>query len=435
MHFSRTLRPCLIVGVTVSLFSSAFAQWKDTKFLFDGGESTVASDNQGNVYVTMHEPCVLMASRDWGGSFIVKQQYPEGFCDLDVIALPNGNVNVAFLLSGATGLASYFSTDQGHTFQKGTAPKGPLDREWLAANLANGDVYMDYSNGYIEGPKSKGVFLATSTDHGKTFKETGRIDGEPDGDYAVDPYLTTSSDGRIYAMWSTSRDYNNIDRFDFSYSKDGGKTFEGHQTIGTVNKDLGDAQERWILGCFTAFGEKEIVAVYPNYQTINVDGTDYNPLLLYYRVSTDGGATFGDSHLVSSMDEIKSNIRTFVANKKADDNVGYYVQTLPWTCADPYGRFYIVYQDNRGGQSQIADDYFDKWQVRFAEMDDLTGFGPSEQVSNEIACLRPPLDFMSCTADSKFAYVTWTETPGYTGSRQFTGHTYLGRKILHKPGK
>lgn len=48
------------------------------------GESTVASDNKGSAFVTYHQPCELQISRDWGGSFLEKHQFPEG---LDCVAL------------------------------------------------------------------------------------------------------------------------------------------------------------------------------------------------------------------------------------------------------------------------------------------------------------------------------------------------------------
>lgn len=412
------------------LAASAHAQWTDVKKLGQGGESTVATDGKGNVYVAAHEPCEVYVSHDYGASFANRKEFPDGFCDMDVIAWPSGRVNVSFIKPNVSGLASYYSMDNGESFLKGSAIDGPLDREWLAPNLINGDLYMDYSHGYIGGPKSTGVFLATSKNQGKTFEQTCRIDQESSDDHPVDPYLVSSSDGRIYAMWSTTRDDNTIDRYDFAYSTDGGKTFKGHQVIGTIHKALGDSQERWMLGALTSSGKSDVLALYADYAKVEVDGNTYKPLLIFYRLSTDGGASFSEPQTVSSTEEIQQSIRQYQQRKHTDSNVGYYLQTLPWACADGYGHFHVVFEDNRSGQAQTNDTYFNRWQVRMATLSGDGTFGDSEQVSHAYVSKRPPLDFISCAADKRRLYVSWTETPGSGGDWNFTGELFVGRKIL-----
>jgi hypothetical protein len=425
-----------IVALSVLLVfsSSAFSQWKDQQLLSEGGESSVATDGKGDVYVAMHEPGQLFASHDWGATFTKRKEFAECFCDMDVLAWPNGDLNLSFIIQN-TGFASYYSTDNGATLKKGSAPTGPLDREWMAPNLKNGEIYMDYSNGYIGGPKSIGVFLAASSDHGKTFEQRTRVDKEPAGDGPVDPYLASSSDGRIYAMWSTSKDQNLIDRFDFAYSTDGGHTFEGHQTIAPMHPAEGDTQERWILGAIASFGPKTVVAVFPDYTPMTVDGVEVKPLLGYYRVSTDGGATFSDPKLVTPQAELQASLKNFYQHKHSDVNLGIYVQTLPWLCSDPSGRFYMAYQDNRDGQIQPpgSDQYIGQWHVRLATMPSVSaGFQESERVSKDVSCYRPPLDFLSCAADSKNIYVSWTDAPGSTAQWAFSGQTSVARRALAK---
>ncbi|HEY3779811.1 MAG TPA: sialidase family protein [Fimbriimonadaceae bacterium] len=419
-----------LLAASLSLACLSSAQWKDRKFLDNGGESTVATDGKGSVYVTTHIPCKLFESHDFGASFIDKMTFDDGACDMDVLAWPDGQVNVSYIKSGITGFASYFSSDNGATITQGSAPSGQLDREWLAPNLVNGDLYMDFSDGFIGGPKSIGVFLATSKDHGKTFTRGTRIDKEPAGDFPVDPYLQSSSDGRIYAMWATSKDYDTMDRFDFAYSTDNGQTFTGHQSLCSFNKSLGTTQERWILGNITAYGKDKLLLVFPNYEKMTVDGKEYTPLLMYYRLSSDGGKTFSDPKLVSPRAEIEANIRSFAATVHSDRNFGYYLQTLPWACVDGRGHFHIVYQDNRDGQVSYNNDYFDQWNVRFATLKEDSGFGQSEKVSDDYTAIRPPLDFESCCADSQRVYVSWTECPGVTAGWPFNGKTYIGRRPL-----
>jgi len=431
------IRPItLLFGL--ALTAASFAQWTDRKEIGDGGESSLATDDNGSVYVAMHQPGKLYISRDWGASFNLAKTFGEAFCDMDVLAWPNGNVNLTFIIQGdngapSKGFASYYSTDNAETLEHGSAPSGTLDRPWMAPNLTNGEIYMDYSNGFIGGPKSKGVYLSASTDHGKTFQLRSRVDKEPIGYGAVDPYLCTSSDGRIYAMWSTTQDQNLIDRFDFSYSTDGGHTFKGHRTIADLDPKMGDTQERWILGAIVAVGPKTVVALYPNYTKMVVDGVETHPLVDYYRISTDGGATFSEPKLVSPADELEASLKSFAANKHSDKNVGIYVQTLPWLCADPKGRVYLAYQDNRDGQVSPdgSDNYVGRWQVRFAGMKSLeSGFTSSERVSDDVICYRPPLDFLSCGADRKNAYISWTDAPGQSAVFAFAGKTNLARKPL-----
>src|SRR5438045_9141172 len=86
------------------LASPARAQWIDGKRLGWGGESTVAADEKGNVYVTAHQPCEVYSSHDNGASF-QRHEFTDGFCDMDVITWPNGNVNVAFIKPNVAGLA------------------------------------------------------------------------------------------------------------------------------------------------------------------------------------------------------------------------------------------------------------------------------------------------------------------------------------------
>src|SRR5438132_13031575 len=108
---------------------------------------------------------------------------------MDVLPRPDGHVNVVYGRAQIDGLGTWFSTDFAKTLTRGTDVMGPLDREWLAADPASGKLFMDYSNGYIGGPKSKGVFLVTSVDNGSTFSDAIWVDEEPAGSYALDPYI------------------------------------------------------------------------------------------------------------------------------------------------------------------------------------------------------------------------------------------------------
>jgi hypothetical protein len=426
MHWRTT-----ILAVALALTATADAQWKDRKQLGRGGESSIATDGKGNLFATSHQPSQLFVSRDFGASWEKTKDFAAAICDLHVIASPDGKVFVAYMKSG--GLTVWSSADSGKTLTEGKSHDGPFDREWLALNPVNNELYMDYSHGYIGGPASEGVFLAASKDNGKSFERRSRVDKEPATSYPVDPYLQTGTDGRIYAMWGVSKDKNTIDSFALSFSADSGKTFQGHTTIGKMHKEWGDTQERWMLGSLTAVGKSTVVAFYPDYAEVVVDGRSYYPLLHYYRVSTDGGKTFSDPKPITPQSEIEAGIRS-VAAKSGGDTKQRYIQTLAWSCAGPDGRVHVAWQDNRAGQTDVNGTKLDQWHVRFATSDDLSkGFGPSDQVSDTIAAGRPPLDFLSCTVDSNRAYVIWTEEPNTPPAVwPFSGNLYVARKILPK---
>jgi hypothetical protein len=194
-----------------------------------------------------------------------------------------------------------------------------------------------------------------------------------------------------------------------------------------------DTQERWILSSITASGPDKVILTYPGYEIITVDRRPTKVFLQHYRVSTDGGKTFSPGRTVLSKLELSAAVRNF--NQKGGGNLAlpYYIENLPWLAADPAGHIHFVFTDNRDGAASTAAHPLANWRVRYAECDALPGdFGPSEPLSEDYAAKRPPMDFISCAADSKFIYASWTETPGsnadYPGAQIFTGDLYVGRK-------
>jgi len=416
------------------------AQWSDVRQIGIGGESVIASDDAGNVYVASHIPCSLWQSHDWGDKFQRTFRFPDALGDMALYLRPGKKVDVSFLRSAIDGVGTWYSLDGGATFQKGQNVVGPLDREWLTSN-SNGDLFMDYTNGYIGGPKSKGLFLNLSRNDGQTFKKIGRVDREKPGSYAVDPYIAMTSKNRLICMWATSTDYDTIDTFKLAYSDDNGKQFSKPLTVAdfpkTVDGQKVYVQERWMLGCILTVGGDKVAVVYPHYAGVPVDGKKELAFLLYYKVSFDGGQTFGEGRSLLPQDEVVAAVRSYRAHKLAEETHPYYIQTLPWLCADPTGRVYLAFTDNRGGQSRFKNNILNRWQVRSSTCFNLhDGFTWSEQVSHMYDSKRPPEDFLSCVADSKMLYISWTENPGVTEDwplatfASFTGNLYVGRKRL-----
>jgi hypothetical protein len=371
----------------------------------------------------------------------MKQQFSDGIGDMFVSGRRGGLVNVTYMHGGSTayigGFASWHSEDGANTLTRGEGIAGEYDREWLVA-APNGQLFMDYSKGYIGGPKSEGVFLSTSLDNGQTFSETSRVDDAPEGSYAVDPYLIYTGDGRICAMWEVSKDYDTMEGFRLAYSLDGGQTFTGHKTIAEFPKEVGgqkvDNQERWTMGAICALGGHTIVVVYPGYEQIKVDDKAEIAFVDHYRYSTDGGVTFSKPATILSSEELQNAVRSFRENLKASVNNAYYTEVLPWICSDKKGGVHFVFTDNRAGQGLIDTKPYSSWQVRWTASANLSkGFEPSQAVSEPYVAIRPPMDFLSCCADSKYFYVSWTEDPGWTTdwpNAAFSGNLKVRRLAL-----
>ncbi|MCC6403147.1 MAG: exo-alpha-sialidase [Fimbriimonadaceae bacterium] len=408
---------------------SQSSSW-DVRRLGNGGETFVATDGAGAVYATSHLPTQVFSSQDWGASFASPKVFGDALGDMIVLVRGKGEATVCYMPKSLDGMVTHATKDFGKTWERGDGIRGrPLDREWLAYDPATKRTYLNYSDGYIGGPRSKGVFVAASTDGGLSFGTDVRADNLTEGNYAIDPGLSISSTGTLYNMYTSSSDYNTVDSYHFSYSTDQGKTFTGHRKIEGVNKDLGDTQERWMLGGVTAHGESLVTVFYVNYVSVTIEGKEYRPLLAMYRTSTDGGKTFEPSKIASPQGELEKAVLAHAKSRGADSEAPF-VQCVPWACYDAAGRLHMVWQDNRAGSAEAGRS---KWTVRHAVAGEKGTLGASEQVSAPYEAIRPPMDFMACAADSKYIYVTWTENPGSTNAWDFTGTFYFAKKSLGGP--
>lgn len=425
----------LALVAVIPVFS--FGQWEDVKRMGTGGETYVSADGQGTVYISSHLPVQSFVSRNWGETFGNQHLFPNSLGDMVVYARPKGKAIVTYMHpTGEGGMASFNTNDYGVTWKEGKGiPNRKLDREWIATDEKTGAAYMIYSDGYIGGPKSKGIFLSRSDDDGLTWTEVGRVDKEAADDYPVDPHLVNSTDGKLYALWTTSKDYDTVDAYKCAVSADGGKTWTDHTTLGTVTKSVAgktvDTQERWMLGGLAAFGEKEVLAFYVNYIPIDVYGDKKGCLVSHVRYSHDAGKTWGPAQTILNEKELKKVATAYYDKRTSGENFPDYIQCLTWGCYDAAGRPHFVWQDDRDGQALIVDKAYNRWHVRHAWS---TKAGEpcvdSERVSKVVVCKRPPLDFICAAADSKYLYVTWTESPKSTGGFDFSGEFWFGRKKL-----
>jgi hypothetical protein len=421
------MRSFFVLGVLAAA-TVGCAQWPDVKRIASGGQPMLAADGKGGVYIASQQPCELRISRDWGETWTELHAFSQGVSDMALAVWGSGRVHLAYTVAGITGIRNHYSFDSGKTMRDGGKLDGGFDRARVVPNLSTGEVHLVYSEGYIGGPNSKGIFAVRSTDYGRSYSKPVRIDKETEGSLPVDPQLTATPSGKLYATWSITKDSNRIVGLSFAHSTDGGKTWKGHASLATF-KEGEDTQSRWMQSGLIAHGEDRVVAYYHDYSEVQVDGTQHRPLLTWMRVSNDGGSTFSEPTPVMPMEEIRASIKAHSSSLVDGAPYGVYIQTLPWMAADGDGGLHLALIDNRSGQISIEGKGMTRWGVRYLQMPmGRKEFGPSEQVSQPFAAVRPPLDSIGLTVDSKHVYISWPENSNSVLDADYSGELFLARK-------
>ncbi len=398
----------------------ASSQWPGIQKLGVGGEPTVTQDKEGTLYVTSHLPTQVFVSRDFGATFIKTVTFTESLGDMVCLPLGKGEVLGVFMPPKINGLMTRLSLDYGKTWKVGAGIMGrPLDREW-PVQASDGTIYMVYSDGYIGGPDSKGIFISKSMDKGLNWGEIGRVDPEGEKRFAVDPHIVTSTSDRLYAYWAVSEDKDTVKEHRFGYSKDGGQSWTGIKTLNITNPELGDTQERWMLGGLASHGEKMVVGYFVGYQKIGSE----NVMVLQYRKSVDGGDTFSETKNVVTEKEIRQSMSERQKRRIGDGVNDRFMQSTAWSTFDAEGNLYFIWYESKG-QMKVGSQVLPIWELRCAKEGHT-----SQAVGHEFAAVRPPMDFISCTADGKNLYITWVETPDMTRDWQFSGELWFGKKLL-----
>ena len=431
-HLSPSMVPAPVPHKVVTLSGppAPAGEWQTTK-IGRGGEPYVSSDEQGTVYVSSHLPTQVFVSRDWGQTLTLSQSFKDSLGDMVVLAMPKGAMTASYMTGYDKGMRTQVSSDFGQTFKLGEAPSGrPLDREWMAYDAKRDRLYMIYSDGYIGGPASKGVFLSVSTDKGLTWVETTRVDDEPTGNYPIDPHLVISDDGKLYGFWTVTQDRDKIESYRSSVSIDQGKSFVRHQTLASIPHDFGDRQERWMLGGLAAKGNDTVTAFYVAYRTVDFDTGKRLALGVVIRTSTDGGLTFGKPVNVVNDVEAKRSAKMVMASDSQLASGVPWIQVMPWAAYDPSGKLHVLWFDNRTGLTAKLGKVASIWQLRHGVLEDGKMVMASKAVSDAFAASRPAMDFICCTADKKYLYATWSQNVDSIGHWDFTGDLWYGRLAL-----
>lgn len=410
---------------------AAATAWTATK-IGKGGEPYVSTDNEGNVYLSSHIPSQVFVSRDWGKTMKLSRQFGDSLGDVVAFAMPNGVLCMSYMTGYDKGMRTQVSRDYGASFQQGDAPSGrPLDREWMAYDRTRNRLYMVYSDGYIGGPASKGIFLSVSMDQGLTWRELGRVDNEPEGNYAVDPHVAVADDGKVYGFWTVTKDKDTIESYRFATSADLGATFGGHQTLADLPHGLGDRQERWMLGGIAAKGDLAITAFYVAYREVAFDTGKRLSLSVMTRTSTDGGKTFGAPKPVVNEAEARRSAKSVAASDTQLDSKTPWIQVMPWATYDLTGRLHVMWFDNRRGVTARLGKVASNWQLFHTVVDPGKPQRASTAVGESFTALRPALDFLCCAADGKYLHASWSQNVDSLNGWDFTGELWYGRLSLN----
>lgn len=247
-----------------------------------------------------------------------------------------GAVDCGYSISGDGGLTwtraliPNLTRAAGGNYYRATDPVAGVD--------LSGNVYLNTEGATDSNFNNGAILVSRSSDGGNTFGEPAVVYRPADGSVfpdkpwmAINTFAGTATVGRILATFTLfsnlSQDGGSIRR---AYSDDGGVTWSASSSI---NLSVNNAQGSQPL--FLPNGNA--VVVYWNFGTVAQPGERLEAV-----ISTDGGATFGTSKLITTAVEYNErSIRT-----------GSF---LPSATADrTSGNVYVVYQTRLAGNPKIA---------------------------------------------------------------------------------
>ena len=225
-----------------------------------------------------------------------------------------------------------------------------LDKEWLYANQANGELYLTYTRFGFDG--STPLELVRSTDGGRTWTPPTIIVPNLNDTFITATQPAVTSTGRVIVVFY-SRQFSaggfgpeSDDRIDYAYSDDDGATFSPIQTIQHVNpqgEPLGYNRGR------TSILNTPYINTYPH-------GTDV--YVSYFSGKSPLGtplpyAKAADIYVASSHD----NATTFVP-VKVNDDAGVTSHVFPSTQVNKTGDVYAGWSDRRFDPTNVLTDVF-----------------------------------------------------------------------------
>jgi len=199
----------------------------------------------------------------------------------------------------------------------------------------SGKIYVVWN---IEEAGDEGIYVARSSDGGATFSPAVRVNDNmtyPPSFDAYQPDIAVDTAGAVYVVWHDYRAWADDTSYTSPIDVYLDKSTDGGATWGTdVKVSAGGGYYPWHFQPYIAVNRRNgyLFVSYTDYNRYWPDG-DYGDV--YVQRSTDGGASFG-------------------TKVKADDTGGTAEQVFSSIAVDPAGgHVYVVFQDFRGGNSDI----------------------------------------------------------------------------------
>ena len=289
-----------------------------------------------------------------------------GFNDSQIFLQP-------FLTAGSNLTGYAYSTNGGRSFTDGGALPNPpgeqnLGDPWLGADRA-GNFY--FSNLLINITPERGqafdVAVGKSTDGGKTFSPTKRVDTQPEA--TIMPFYSADKDalavGRDPSLASRDNVYVAWDDFVFdrntftaknglpvSHSYDGGATWQVVYANQLIQPNFGCSFSQYIGANPLVDSRNGTLYVSTEKIVENNDACNFPPPPINWSEvifkSTDGGQTFGPETTVSDVTSSSPTGLFKLGEHQYMRNLEF-----PSTGIDGAGNVYVTWNDGRSGNSHV----------------------------------------------------------------------------------
>jgi hypothetical protein len=169
------------------------------------------------------------------------------------------------------------------------------------------------------------IYFARSTDSGETWSNANRVNTAPSSTTQIHPTMDVDSSGTIYIAWED--EINGNEDIYLGISSDGGVTWSDPSI--KVNTDATTTDQT--KPSLSAGGEGIMTLVWQDNRNLNPD--------IYCAISVDGGATWTDPNI------------------KINTDIGVTWQQNPAVAVSHTGTVYIIWHDDRNGNSDIYFSY------------------------------------------------------------------------------
>lgn len=312
------------------------------------GAPSIILDKDGNIYITWTNVISLTdtdiyfsKSTDKGLSFTDTVRVNDvtlGVQGVSRIAVgKDGTIYVVWsdartIISSDIYLSK--STDGGKTFSTSVRVNDTTGGTQAFQDIAidgSGNIYVVWHDSRSG---TNNIYFSKSTDGGATFSTSKRVDDSTTRNQYF-PVIVLDGNRNIYVSWLDNRNGTNVYDIYFSKSEDGGSTFKTNVKVGQISSNLTSIPNQ---GPSLTLGLNEKKTGYNVYIVFEVKASGGGPGDIYLAKSTDGGITFSSSVKVNDV--------------ISDD------QGSPKIDVDGRGDVYVIWQDKRNGADY--DVYFSK---------------------------------------------------------------------------